>query len=72
MTAKAVITGIGVATANGLGVDDFWAATRVGKNAIGPVTRFDASSYPARLAGRSTASRPRTTCPAGSSRRPTG
>jgi act minimal PKS chain-length factor (CLF/KS beta) len=50
MTAKAVITGIGVATANGLGVDDFWAATRVGKNAIGPVTRFDASSYPARLA----------------------
>ncbi|WP_327429444.1 ketosynthase chain-length factor [Streptomyces sp. NBC_01236] len=51
MTAKAVITGIGVATANGLGVDDFWAATRVGKNAIGPVTRFDASSYPARLAG---------------------
>ncbi|MGI5456684.1 ketosynthase chain-length factor [Streptomyces sp. CA-249302] len=51
MTARAVITGIGVATANGLGVDDFWAATRVGKNAIGPVTRFDASSYPARLAG---------------------
>ncbi|MCI3279336.1 ketosynthase chain-length factor [Streptomyces cylindrosporus] len=54
MTARAVITGIGVATANGLGVDDFWAATRVGKNAIGPVTRFDASSYPARLAGEIT------------------
>ncbi|MDR3080886.1 MAG: ketosynthase chain-length factor [Streptomyces sp.] len=51
MSAKTVITGIGVATPNGLGVDDFWAATRVGKNAIGPVTRFDASSYPSRLAG---------------------
>ncbi|KUL31145.1 ketosynthase chain-length factor [Streptomyces regalis] len=51
MSVKTVITGIGVATANGLGVDEFWAATRVGKNAIGRVTRFDASSYPARLAG---------------------
>ncbi len=51
MSAKAVITGIGVATPNGLGVEDFWAATRVGKNAIGPVTRFDPSPYPSRLAG---------------------
>ncbi|CAM5537930.1 ketosynthase chain-length factor [Streptomyces abikoensis] len=51
MTAKVVITGIGVATPNGLGVDDFWAATRIGKNAIGPVTRFDPAQYPSRLAG---------------------
>ncbi|MBB5119203.1 beta-ketoacyl synthase [Streptomyces eurocidicus] len=51
MTAKVVITGIGVATPNGLGVDDYWAATRVGKNAIGPVTRFDAEQYPSKLAG---------------------
>ncbi|MEU3692480.1 ketosynthase chain-length factor [Streptomyces narbonensis] len=51
MNAKTIITGIGVATPNGLGVDDFWAATRVGKNAIDRITRFDASSYPSRLAG---------------------
>ncbi|MFE9824096.1 ketosynthase chain-length factor [Streptomyces sp. NPDC005791] len=51
MSDKAVITGIGVATPNGMGVEDFWSATRIGKNAIGPVTRFDASAYPARLAG---------------------
>ncbi|WP_405858345.1 ketosynthase chain-length factor [Streptomyces sp. NBC_00090] len=51
MTAKTIITGIGVATPNGLGVDDFWAATRVGKNAIDRITRFDASSYPSQLAG---------------------
>lgn len=51
MSAKAIITGIGVATPNGLGVDEFWAATRVGKNAIDRVTHFDASSYPSRLAG---------------------
>ncbi|CAL9620067.1 Actinorhodin polyketide putative beta-ketoacyl synthase 2 [Streptomyces sp. enrichment culture] len=51
MSTKTVITGIGVATPNGLGVDEFWAATRVGKNAIGRITRFDPSSYPTRLAG---------------------
>lgn len=51
MSARTLVTGIGVAAPSGLGVEDFWAATRIGKNAIGPVTRFDASSYPARLAG---------------------
>ncbi|MFF3333592.1 ketosynthase chain-length factor [Streptomyces sp. NPDC002888] len=51
MTTSAVITGIGIATPNGIGVDDYWSATRVGKNAIGPVTRFDPAQYPATLAG---------------------
>ncbi|MEW2373337.1 ketosynthase chain-length factor [Streptomyces sp. NPDC006656] len=51
MSARTLVTGIGVAAPSGLGVEDFWAATRIGKNAIGPVTRFDASPYPARLAG---------------------
>ncbi|MGV9693194.1 ketosynthase chain-length factor [Streptomyces sp. NPDC003444] len=51
MSGRTVITGIGVATANGLGVDDFWAATRVGKSAIGRVTRFDVTPYPSVLAG---------------------
>ncbi|MFJ4869135.1 beta-ketoacyl synthase N-terminal-like domain-containing protein [Streptomyces sp. NPDC088757] len=48
---RVLITGMGLATPHGLGVEEFWAATRIGKNAIGPVTRFDASGYPARLAG---------------------
>ncbi|MFF8405624.1 ketosynthase chain-length factor [Streptomyces sp. NPDC014846] len=51
MSARTVVTGIGVATANGLGVEEFWSATRIGKNAIGPIARFDAAQYPARLAG---------------------
>ncbi|GAA2962444.1 ketosynthase chain-length factor [Streptomyces enissocaesilis] len=51
MSARTVITGIGVATPNGLGVDAFWSATRVGKNAIGRVTRFDPTPYPSQLAG---------------------
>ncbi|MGW0565196.1 ketosynthase chain-length factor [Streptomyces sp. NPDC003016] len=51
MSARTVITGIGVATPNGLGIDAFWSATRVGKNAIGRVTHFDPTPYPSQLAG---------------------
>ncbi|WP_042431797.1 ketosynthase chain-length factor [Streptacidiphilus anmyonensis] len=50
MTAT-VVTGLGVLAPNGLGTEDFWAATLAGESGIGPVRRFDASSYPARLAG---------------------
>ncbi|MFG2130878.1 ketosynthase chain-length factor [Streptomyces sp. NPDC048751] len=45
------ITGLGVAAPNGLGTEDYWAATRVGKSGIGPVSRFRADGYPATLAG---------------------
>lgn len=48
---SAVVTGIGVTAPNGLGTGDFWAATRAGVAGIGPVSRFDATGYPARLAG---------------------
>ncbi|MFJ9568736.1 ketosynthase chain-length factor [Streptomyces bacillaris] len=51
MSASAVVTGLGVVSPNGLGVQDFWAATRGAKSAIGRITRFDVSSYPATLAG---------------------
>jgi act minimal PKS chain-length factor (CLF/KS beta) len=47
----AVVTGLGVAAPNGLGTEDFWAATRSGKSGIGRITRFDPSRYPAQLAG---------------------
>jgi act minimal PKS chain-length factor (CLF/KS beta) len=47
----AVVTGIGVAAPNGLGTERFWAATLGGRSGIRPVTRFDPSSYPVRLAG---------------------
>ncbi|MGW3121751.1 ketosynthase chain-length factor [Streptomyces sp. NPDC001107] len=51
MSASAVVTGLGVAAPNGLGTDEYWKATLVGRSGIGPITRFDPSSYPARLAG---------------------
>ncbi|MEU9304457.1 ketosynthase chain-length factor [Streptomyces sp. NPDC048269] len=50
-TTTAVFTGIGVAAPGGLGTETWWAAVLRGESGIGPVTRFDASPYPARLAG---------------------
>ncbi|MGW5784758.1 ketosynthase chain-length factor [Streptomyces sp. NPDC003757] len=50
-TARTVVTGLGIAAPNGLGTADYWAATRAGKSGIARITRFDPSSYPARLAG---------------------
>ncbi|MFF3847865.1 ketosynthase chain-length factor [Streptomyces sp. NPDC002328] len=48
---RAVVTGIGVAAPNGLGATAWWAAVLRGESGIRPLTRFDASGYPARLAG---------------------
>ncbi len=50
-TGPVAVTGIGVVAPNGLGAADHWAATLRGESGIGPVTRFDAGGYPARLAG---------------------
>ncbi len=46
-----VVTGIGVAAPNGLGTGPWWRATLAGERAIAPITRFNADSYPARMAG---------------------
>lgn len=51
MSGAAVVTGIGVVAPNGVGVNAFWSAMVAGRPAIAPITRFDARSYPARLAG---------------------
>ncbi|MFD8273131.1 ketosynthase chain-length factor [Streptomyces flaveolus] len=51
MSVRTVVTGLGVAAPNGLGLDEYWRNTLAGRSAIGQVTRFDASSYPSRLAG---------------------
>ncbi|MEV4754162.1 ketosynthase chain-length factor [Micromonospora sp. NPDC049559] len=50
MTA-AVVTGIGVVAPNGLGIDEYWAATLRGESGIRRITRFDPDGYPVRLAG---------------------
>lgn len=51
MTA-AVVTGIGVVAPNGLGIEEFWKSTLEGRSGISEIVRFDATKYPARLAGQ--------------------
>ena len=47
---RVVITGLGVVTPLGIGVDNTWQALLAGKSGIGPITRFDASDYACRIA----------------------
>ncbi|MEV5762779.1 ketosynthase chain-length factor [Streptomyces tendae] len=51
MSASVVVTGLGVVAPNGLGAQDYWSATRVGKSGIGRLSRFDPAQYPSKLAG---------------------
>jgi act minimal PKS chain-length factor (CLF/KS beta) len=51
VSASVVVTGTGVTAPNGLGTAEYWAATCAGKSGIGEIKRFDATGYPARLAG---------------------
>jgi 3-oxoacyl-[acyl-carrier-protein] synthase II len=46
MKRQAVITGLGIVSPIGIGVDRFWEAARAGRSGIGAPTLFDASKLP--------------------------
>jgi len=46
-----VVTGLGVISSIGIGNDAFWQGLSTGKNGIGPITQFDASKFPTKIAG---------------------
>ncbi|MEE9523871.1 MAG: beta-ketoacyl-ACP synthase II [Thermodesulfovibrionales bacterium] len=48
---RVVVTGLGLVTPLGTGVDISWQALLEGKSGIGTITRFDASAFPVRIAG---------------------
>jgi 3-oxoacyl-[acyl-carrier-protein] synthase II len=48
---RVVVTGLGALTPLGNSADEFWAALQEGKSGVGPITRFDATDYPTRIAG---------------------
>ena len=48
---RVVVTGMGLVTPIGIGVEDSWSALCAGKSGIGEITRFDASNYLTRIAG---------------------
>src|SRR5579862_9428110 len=49
-TRRVVITGVGVLTAAGQEPVTLWSAVRAGLSGAGPLTRFDASKTPTRIA----------------------
>ena len=47
---RVAITGLGLVTPIGIGKEAFWNALLAGRVGVGEITRFDASTYPSRMA----------------------
>jgi len=50
LNRRVVVTGVGLVTPLGIGVDETWSAICAGKSGIGEITRFDASNYDTKIA----------------------
>jgi 3-oxoacyl-[acyl-carrier-protein] synthase II len=48
---RVVVTGLGLVCPVGIGVEESWKALVEGRSGIAPITLFDASTYPTRIAG---------------------
>lgn len=48
---RVVVTGMGVVSPVGIGVDAFWNALLSGKSGVTPITEFDATDFPVKIAG---------------------
>ncbi|HET9593971.1 MAG TPA: beta-ketoacyl-ACP synthase II [Anaeromyxobacteraceae bacterium] len=48
---RVVVTGLGIVCPVGIGVEETWRGILAGKSGIGPITQFDASTFPTRFAG---------------------
>ncbi len=48
---RVVITGMGVVSPVGIGLDEFWSALTAGISGIGTITKFDPSEYNSKIAG---------------------
>lgn len=57
---RVVITGMGVVSPVGIGVESFWENLCEGRSGVGPVTRFDASRLSTRIAAEVTDFNPET------------
>ena len=48
---RVVITGVGMITPLGIGVEQSWNGLLAGRSGIGKITQFDAANFPTRIAG---------------------
>ncbi len=50
MNRRVVVTGIGLVSSLGVGTEATWEGLCAGRSGVGPITRFDASAFAARIA----------------------
>ena len=50
MNRRVVVTGIGLVCGSGNTTEEVWSNLLAGRSAIGPITRFDVSAFPVRIA----------------------
>ncbi|MDA3937662.1 MAG: beta-ketoacyl-ACP synthase II [Actinomycetota bacterium] len=48
---RVAITGLGVVSPVGIGIDAFWDSLTHGRSGVGPIEHFDATEFPTRVAG---------------------
>ena len=51
MQRRVVVTGVGLVTPLGTGVEKTWSGILAGQSGIGPITRFDCSAHKTKIAG---------------------
>ncbi len=51
MSRRVVVTGLGLVTPLGIGVDESWSGVCEGRSGIGEITRFDTTEYNTKIAG---------------------
>ena len=51
MARRVVITGLGTVNPIGHDINEFWENLKAGKVGIGPITKFDTTDFPAKIAG---------------------
>lgn len=51
MKRRVVVTGLGLVTPLGIGVEETWSALLAGKSGIAPITKFDATDMATQIAG---------------------
>jgi len=51
LSRRVVVTGVGLVSPVGIGTEETWEAIRNSRSGIAPITAFDASAFPCRIAG---------------------